>query len=123
MSQRFHNEIRICGLLHHEDVDVVPFVGVFSTEAHPFCLVYERMSLDLRQHLGNEQNVGGLKLVPIPLYALGVSLLTFLTTAEGYCSKFEVLAQSRYYPRRFQDSEPSTHPVHSHHVIHVRLMF
>jgi hypothetical protein len=26
-----------------EDVDVVPLVGVYSTEAHPFGLVYEYM--------------------------------------------------------------------------------
>ena len=87
MSQRFRNEVRICNLLHYEDVDVVPFVGVYSTEAHPFCLVFERMNLDLRQHLRNEQNVEGLQLVPILLYALYVSLLTLLDDSWGILLK------------------------------------
>ena len=69
--QQFHNEIRIWTLLHHRGVDAVPFVGVYSTEAHPFGLVYKYMDgLDLRQYLKNESNVGRLKLVCFPVYPL-----------------------------------------------------
>ena len=39
-------------------------MGVYSTEAHPFGLVYEYAeNLDLKQYLRKEPNVGGLKLV------------------------------------------------------------
>ncbi|KAF9649159.1 hypothetical protein BDM02DRAFT_3186563 [Thelephora ganbajun] len=61
---RFHNEANVCGFLTHRDVGVVSFVGVYSTEAHPFGLVYEYMDgLDLKQYLRNEPNVGRLKLL------------------------------------------------------------
>lgn len=78
--QRFHNEVRACTLLHHGDVEVVPLVGVYSTETHPFCLVYEYMDgLDLRQHLRSEPNVGRLELVLIfiPTHLLFANHPTF----------------------------------------------
>ena len=50
--QRFYNEVRMCGLLHHGDAEVVSLVGMYSTEAHPLGLIYEYMDgLDLRQYL------------------------------------------------------------------------
>ena len=56
----------------------MPLVGVYSTEKHPFGLVYEYMdNLDLRQHLKNKPNVGRLELVLIPPL-LSTNLLTFL---------------------------------------------
>jgi len=65
--QRFHNEVRMWTLLHQQDVDVVPLVGVYSVEDHPFCLVYEYVDgLDLRQYLSAKPDVGRLELVPIP---------------------------------------------------------
>ena len=68
LLQRFYNEVYVSSLLHHEDVDVAPLVGVYSTEAHPFGLVYEYMdSLDLRQCLRNESHMEKLKLVLIPM--------------------------------------------------------
>lgn len=67
--QRFRNEVHVCTLLHHEDVDVVPLVGVYSTEAHPFGLVYEYMhGLDLRHYMRNEPSAEKLKLVLSPLH-------------------------------------------------------
>ena len=69
--QRLRNEVYICSILHHGGVEAVPLVGVYSTERHPCGLVYEYMdNLDLRQHLGNEPSVMGLKLVPIPMHPL-----------------------------------------------------
>ena len=45
-------------------MNVVPLVGVYSTEAHPFGLIYEYMEgLDLKQHLRNQPSVGTLELV------------------------------------------------------------
>jgi len=42
-------------------------MGVYSTETHPFGLIYEHMDgLDLKQYLRNEPNVGRLKLVFVP---------------------------------------------------------
>jgi len=80
--QRFRNEVHIWSLLHHSDVDVVPLVGVLSTETHPFGLVYECMdNLDLRQYLRNEPNSGRLKLVfisPRPLSLQDTNPLMFL---------------------------------------------
>lgn len=64
LAQRFSNEVLACSMLRHEGVNVVPFVGLYSTTAHPFGIVYEHMAkFDLKQHLGKEPNVGGLKLV------------------------------------------------------------
>ena len=77
-SQRFSNEVRVCSLLHRRDVNAVPFVGVYSTEAHPFALVYEYMDgLDLKQYLRSEANAKRLELVLVPLNVrsmLGVAL-------------------------------------------------
>ena len=68
--QRFHNEVHIWTLLRQRDVDVVPLVGVYSAEAHPFGLVYEYLDgLDLRQYLRSDLNVRELELVLIPIYS------------------------------------------------------
>ena len=49
----------------------MPLVGVYSTEARPFGLVYETMDgLDLRQHLRNNPNAGKLNLVFISSQAI-----------------------------------------------------
>jgi len=62
--QRFCNEVHVWILLHDRDANVVPLVGVYSTEAHPFGLVYEYVDgLDLRQYLKNKPSAGKLKLV------------------------------------------------------------
>jgi len=54
-------------LLRRGDVNVVPLVGVYSTETHPFGFIYEYMEgLDLKQHLRNQPNVGKLELVIAP---------------------------------------------------------
>jgi serine/threonine protein kinase len=54
----------VSSLFPHGDAGVVPFVGVYSTEAHPFGLVYEYMDgLDLKQYLRSRPDVGKLKLV------------------------------------------------------------
>ena len=61
----------MCSIPHHRDIGVVPLVGVYSTEAHPFSLIYEYMEgLDLRQYLRNEPRVERLQLVPIPMHLL-----------------------------------------------------
>jgi len=50
---------------------VVPLIGMYSTETHPFGLVYECMDgLDLKQYLKKEPNVRRLKLVFISMHAL-----------------------------------------------------
>ena len=50
---------------------MVPLVGVYSTDAHPFGLVYEYMDgLDLRQYLKNEHDVDKLKLVLVSIRPL-----------------------------------------------------
>ena len=60
--------MRVCNLLLHGDADTLQLVGVYSTEAHPLGLIYGYAdNLDLRQHLRNEPNAGGLKLVRPPL--------------------------------------------------------
>jgi len=72
ISQSFCNEIYVQSLLHREGVDVVPLVGVYSTEKNPLCLVYEYMEgLNLGNYLKNKPVVGGrLKLVLVSLHAL-----------------------------------------------------
>jgi len=66
--QKLRNEVHASTFLRRRGVDVVPMVGVYSTEVHPFGLVYEYMDgLDLRQFLRNEPNAGRLKLVLTPI--------------------------------------------------------
>ena len=67
IAQRFYNEIHVHNLLHRGDVAVVALVGVYSTETHPFGLIYEHMEgLNLKQHLRNQSSVGKLRLVTAP---------------------------------------------------------
>ncbi|KAF9789884.1 kinase-like domain-containing protein [Thelephora terrestris] len=62
--ERFCTEVRVCGLLHSTEVNAIPLVGFYSTEAHPFALVYEYMDgLDLKQYLSNEPGARKLKLL------------------------------------------------------------
>lgn len=75
LSQRFCNEAHVFNLLR--DADVVPLVGVYSTDTHPFGLVYEYMDgLDVRQYLRNKPHVGRLELVRVfnPAYPLFTNL-------------------------------------------------
>ena len=73
IPQRFLSEVHACTLLHHRNIDVVRLVGVYSTETHPFGIIYEHMDgLDLKQYLRNEPNAGRLKLVLIPLHTLSL---------------------------------------------------
>ena len=118
-SQRFHNETHTHGLLHHGDVEVAPLVGVYSTEAHPFGLVYEYMSnLDLTQYLRNGSNVEKLKLVliSIPFICYRSDPLSFplhfLPTVDGSSSGLEAHARPGRRPRKPPDgmlSTPHTH--------------
>lgn len=79
ISQRYHNELHVCSLLRGRVVGVVPCVGAYSTERHPFGVTYEYMDgFDLKQYLRNEPYVGKLKLVPVALHAFSVNHLTFL---------------------------------------------
>jgi len=90
-SQRFYKELQTCKLLSHPNV--VPFVGAWSMEAHPFSLVYERMAnLDLRQYLQNEPNVRRLLLVHAPVFQRSTNHLTSLVTADGSSPRFGLLA-------------------------------
>lgn len=83
ISQRFYCELRVCILLRDRAVNVVPFVGVYSTQAHPFALVYEYMDgLNLNQHLLNEPNAKKLELVLIPLHALSIGDIGPLTLLD-----------------------------------------
>ena len=77
--QRFRNEVHASSFLHQRDVNIVPPVGVYSTEVHPFGIVYEYMDgLDVRQHLRNEPSAGRLKLVIYPCPFPPVTPLIFL---------------------------------------------
>ena len=69
-AQRFSNEVRIHNRLRRAGVNVVPLVGVYSTEALPFGLVYEYMEgSNLKQYLKNKPITERLKLVIAPLYS------------------------------------------------------
>lgn len=73
-----HNRLR------DEDVDVVPLVGVHTTNVHPFGLVYKHMDyLDVRQYLKNEPNVDRVKLVPVPLWTLSLLVINPLTLFDN----------------------------------------
>jgi hypothetical protein len=77
IAQRFVNEICAWDLLHRGDVEVVSLVGVYSTEAHPFGIVYECMDgLDLKQYSKHESKVARLKLVLVPSHLLSVLSIT-----------------------------------------------
>ena len=78
-SQRYYNEVRVCNLLHRRGIGAIAFVAAYSTEAHPFGLIYEFMDgLDLKQFSRHEPYAGRLKLVHVPLHAFTITCLTFL---------------------------------------------
>jgi len=57
----------MCSRLNDSDKSFVTLIGVYSTREHPFALVFEFVDrLNLRRHLGNNQNIGRLELVRIP---------------------------------------------------------
>ena len=68
---------------------VVPFVGVYSTQEHPFALVFEFMKhLNLGEYLRNNCEVGRRELVrfslsPGPLITNSVSRYQLLGTARA----------------------------------------
>ena len=75
----------MCVLLQNRGVNVVPFLGIFHTETHPFCIVYEYVSnLDLKQYLRNAPDAGRLKLVLTPFPMLDHGRLTLLGIADGH---------------------------------------
>ena len=70
-------------LLHQGEADVAPLVGVYSTKAHPFSLVYEFMDgLDVRQHLRSAPNEDRLKLVLISIHPLPLRFVSSLTLLD-----------------------------------------
>ena len=72
--QRFRNEVHTCSLLSEADAFLV---GMYSTQRHPFGLVYEYMdNLDLKQYLTNEPEVEKLKLVAILFHVVPVLAVT-----------------------------------------------
>ena len=115
ISQRFSNEVRVCSILHRRDVNAVPFVGVYSTETHPFALVYEYMDgLDLEQYLRSESNAKRLELVLVPLYirsTLGISTL-IMATGDRYWSKLAPHARPWGCPREPPGGEPPISYIH-----------
>jgi len=81
LPQRFRNEVYICTILPRADVLLV---AAYSTEVHPFGLVYEYMEgMDLRQYIQTKPNVGRLGLVFItsPTRSLSVVPLTFFANS------------------------------------------
>lgn len=76
LLQRFRNEVHAWTLLSNGGMEIISLVGLYSTEAHPFGLVYEYSDgLDLRQYLRKNPGVGRLELVFIPAYPLPTNLL------------------------------------------------
>ena len=60
-------------------MNVVPFIGVYSTKAHPFGTANEYMgNLDSKRCLRNEINLRRLKLVPNPSHAMPIDNLSLL---------------------------------------------
>ena len=60
--QRFCNEALTCSRLSGQNV--VPFIGVYSTRAHPFALVFELMGhLNAGEYIRNNHGVGRVELV------------------------------------------------------------
>ena len=73
------NEDFTRSLFRHGDVNVVPSIGMYSTETRPFGTANEYMeNLDSRRCLSNEPNVGRLKLVPSQSHALSIDHLSLL---------------------------------------------
>lgn len=98
---------------------MVPLVGLYSTETHPFGLIYQYMdNLDLRQHLRREPNTGRLELVLVSshsLFLLYTNLLVFLPIADRNSSKLEPHARPGRRPRYARDGTPFIHPINSYH--------
>ena len=100
--QRFLKEIWASTQLSHPNI--VPFLGVLSTPAHPFALLYEMMdNLDLFQYLAKHPNVSRLKLVSVIFIAstAGPWLTLHLSGHRGL-PWVETHAPPGYYPRQHQ---------------------
>lgn len=88
-------------------------MGAYSTDAHPFGLVYDYLDgLDLKQYLRNEPNVGRLKLVltPFPLICYPTPLSPPLSTAGGDSSRIGSHARPGDRPWKRSNSTPSLRP-------------
>jgi len=122
--QRFLNEAHVWTLLHQQGVDVVPLVGVYSTETHPFGFVYEYMDgLDLKQYLRNKHGVDRLNLVRIPIHPPSTAnLLTVPISASRNRPRLESYARPGRHPRTHPYGTLSLHPACSRHIIHLRLV-
>lgn len=79
MSQRYQNEVHVWNAIHRGGLHAVPLVGFYSTEKHPYCLVYEYMNgLDLKQYLRSKPDAARLEMVLDPLHALFAHCLMLL---------------------------------------------
>lgn len=82
--QRHRNEVHVHNQLRDSDVGIVPLVGVYTTNSHPFGLIYKYMGhYDVRQYLKNEPNVDRVKLVPVPLHPVSLSVINPLTLVHN----------------------------------------
>ncbi|KAF9646912.1 kinase-like protein [Thelephora ganbajun] len=60
---RMCREALTCSHLNDGNKNFVPFIGVYSTFEHPFCLVFELMDMNLREYLRNNRDVGRTELL------------------------------------------------------------
>jgi len=126
LLQRFYNEVHVWTLLHGRDANVVPLLGVYSTETHPFGLVYEYMDgLDLKQYLGNDPNVGRLKLVLIPTSPICYpsTFLPSSATVDRNSSGLGSHARPRDRPRKARYRTLILRFAHWYRATHFHLMF
>ena len=111
--QRLYREALLCGHLNGaNDVNFVPFLGIYSSRDHPFALVFKFMSYgSLNEYSRNNQEIGRVKLVrshPMPpiLHHLNV-----LMSAVANCQRTRGHAPPGYHPRKHQDcTSPLTFP-------------
>ena len=101
--QRLYKEAKTCSHLN-DNKCFVSFIGIYSTQDHPFALVFEFMDrLSLRGYLRDNQDIGRLELVRSIVTSIAFYLLTVSTPAIGNSSWSGVYAQRWYRPWKSQD--------------------
>jgi hypothetical protein len=99
--------------------NVVPIIGVYSSPAYPFALVYEMMeNVDLRQHLAQQPAISRLKFVStVFMYNTGgESSIEPFPPARRNIPCIETPPRPRYHSREYQVGV-SSHLIHHHHIL------
>ena len=93
-----------CSYLNDNDRSFVSFIGVYSTQDHPFALVFKFMEhLNLRGYLRDNQDIGRLDLVRFNCHIDHFAVSYIWAPVIGNSPRFKVSSRRRHCPWKSQD--------------------